>query len=146
MTHTRHLIPPNRTSSAKNRLYFVESLVKEAPWDTSQASQTIANAIVCFLQSDGKALLLKTILTYIIKYREVNLCLTRSFAPTERHSAYYQRRKLSSISLSYKFCALSERCHSGTNIVGVNNHSLVDLTAYSMRWNPYSILLKRLKT
>jgi hypothetical protein len=47
-------------------------LAKEAPWKLER-TQTMTNVIGFFPQTDGMTLLLKTILTYIIEHREVEM-------------------------------------------------------------------------
>lgn len=54
-------MPPGKTSTARNGLYLVEVLAKGA-LELPQTSQTIAKAIGLYLQSDGKAWFLKTII------------------------------------------------------------------------------------
>lgn len=50
---TRHLMPPNKISSAKNLLELVAKVV---PWNLPSTSQAIAKVIiVCFLQSHDKS-------------------------------------------------------------------------------------------
>lgn len=54
-------MPPGKTSTVRNGLYLVEVLAKGA-LELPQTSQTIAKAIGLYLQSDGKAWFLKTII------------------------------------------------------------------------------------
>lgn len=67
----RYLMPSSKTSSARNGLPLVESLAKGVLWTPTQTSQVISKAISCPLQSDAKALLLKTSLLF--KHRKVKL-------------------------------------------------------------------------
>ena len=63
---TTHLLPPSETSSARNGLQITELLIRGVSWklpNNSGYSQTIGYS----LQTDGKALLLKTIPTYLIE-------------------------------------------------------------------------------
>ena len=50
-------------------LYLIELLAKGIPWELT--TQDIGKAIGYLPQTDGKALLLKTALTQLIKHREV---------------------------------------------------------------------------
>lgn len=52
----RHLSSPNEVSSSRNELYQIELLAKGTSWEPSKAK-----TIGYYLQTDGKALLLKPI-------------------------------------------------------------------------------------
>lgn len=60
---------PSETSSARNRLYLVELLLKGAPYKPPNISG------YCQVppQTDGKILLLKTTLIYLTEQRKVEL-------------------------------------------------------------------------
>ncbi|KAL6050594.1 hypothetical protein STEG23_023726 [Scotinomys teguina] len=94
---TKYLLPPNETSDAKNGLHLNKSLAQRAPWK----SQT-TKATDCSLQTASKALFLKTTPMHnSLNTEKSNWCLPRAFTlltsvhGTGRHSAHYQRRKMS---------------------------------------------------
>ena len=72
---TRPLSPLCETSNTRNGLYLIELLARGAPWKP-QTTKAISKVIVCSPQTDGKALLLKTTLTYFTEHREIKLVPT----------------------------------------------------------------------
>ena len=70
MPQTRHLLPSNETSSVRSGLHLIELLAK-GDHGNSKTNQTIAKATICSPQLEGKALLLKTVLIYVIKRGEI---------------------------------------------------------------------------
>lgn len=97
-----------------------------------QPSQVLAQTVACFPQTGGKALLLKTALTYLIEHGEDKLVLrglpcTDQCSYTKRHAVCYQRKKVVNplcckpyYLQQWPFCKIPW-CNSDTN-VGVNNH------------------------
>lgn len=78
---TQHLMLPSETSSARNWLCLIESLAKEVLWNP-QTSQAISKVFSFSPQPDDKILSLKTILSYVIEHREIEMVLTGSFNHT----------------------------------------------------------------
>ena len=66
-----HLLSPNETSSSGSRLHLMELLAKGVPYEPSNNAGYCQG--YCFPQASGKALLLKTKLTYLIEHGEVKL-------------------------------------------------------------------------
>lgn len=111
------LSQPSKTSSNRNQLHLVESLVKVAPWTSSKISAT-AKANWLFSISGSQAISVKTILEALF--------LLTSNRCTRRSSTHYQSNT-------------NPKIYSGCLPVwyaGVTNHSFIKFIAYSMRWNP----------
>jgi hypothetical protein len=74
---SKHPMPPSKTSTGRNELHLTESLAKGASWDPHPAKchrlSVVTKAISCSVQPDGKAQLLKTAFTYVMKHGEVKL-------------------------------------------------------------------------
>lgn len=69
---TRHFLPPNAVSGARNELHVIEILAKGA-YGNPQMTQVVAKAVSCSPQIGDKALSLKTMLTYLIENGVVEL-------------------------------------------------------------------------
>lgn len=68
----RHLLLPTQISHSRSESHLIELLAKGLH-KKPQTSLSIAKATGCSPQTNGKALLLKTMPTYLIEYGEVEL-------------------------------------------------------------------------
>lgn len=78
----KNLSPPIENSDSGNGLHLIELLAKGAYRDPQTAQAivaTVTSAIDCSPNTDGKGLVLKATLTYLVGHVEVKGCLSRVF-------------------------------------------------------------------
>lgn len=80
---TKHHSVLSETSNIRDELYVVKSLTKVALCKPSIFHAIITKSFDCFLQTDSKTSLQKTIFTYIMNIMKSILCPTRDFIPIE---------------------------------------------------------------
>lgn len=76
---TSCLMPTSKTSSAKNRLHFIESLAKGVSQTSNKYHTLLSRLLVTLHNPMGKTLSLKTQFIYVIEHRVSSWCPTRSF-------------------------------------------------------------------
>lgn len=76
---TSYLMPTRKTSSAKNRLHFIESLAKGVSQTSNKYHTLLSRVLVTLHNRMGKTLSLKTQFIYVVEHRVSSWCPTRSF-------------------------------------------------------------------